>query len=104
MRHEHHRAPRYPFLATLELTDVESEKQLTARTRDLNLFGCFAESAETFLADTKVRLRIVRGGAAVSVVGKVAYARPGSGMGIQFITIDPNGLRTLEEWVENLRK
>lgn len=103
IRHERHRAPRYPFIATLELTDVESEKQLTARTRDLNLFGCFAESQETFPADTKVRLRILRSGLVASVLGKVVYVRPGSGMGIQFVTIEPNSLPIFEDWLASLR-
>lgn len=101
--HERNRAPRYPFVATLELTDVETDQQLTSHTRDLNLFGCFAESDDTFPADTKVRLRILRAGSSVSVVGKVVYARPRSGMGIQFVTIDPASLPVLEEWLANLR-
>lgn len=91
-------------MATLELTDVKSEKQLTARTRDLNLFGCFAESTETFPADTSVRLRIQRAGLIASVLGKVIYARPGSGMGIQFVTIEPSSLPVLEDWLTDLRR
>lgn len=91
-------------MATLELTDVKSEKQLTARTRDLNLFGCFAESTETFPSDTSVRLRIQRAGLIASVLGKVIYARPGSGMGIQFVTIEPSSLPVLEDWLADLRR
>jgi hypothetical protein len=50
-----------------------------------------------------VRLRITRGGASVSGVGKVAYARPGKGMGVQFLSIEPSSLPTLEGWLDKLR-
>jgi len=76
---------------------------LTAQTKDLNLYGCFAEAADTFPADTKVRLQILRAGSTVSVLGKVVYARPGSGMGIQFATIEPSSLPVLEQWLADLR-
>lgn len=32
-------APRHSFLAPIQITGVESEKQLAAHTKDLNLFG-----------------------------------------------------------------
>ena len=40
MQPERHRARRYPFHASVELTDLQSETQVKAQTTDLSLFGC----------------------------------------------------------------
>jgi hypothetical protein len=36
-------------------------------------------------------------------LGKVAYSRPGLGMGIQFLSIEPGSLPILESWLNMLR-
>jgi len=98
-----HRAPRHSFAAAVEVTDLQSEAHLAAHIRDISLFGCFVETAEPFPPGTKLRFRIMRGGATVSGVGRVAFARPGSGMGIHFITVEPAGQPALDNWLANLR-
>ena len=75
---------------------MQSEKQLAAHTKDLNLFGCFVETMSPFPQGTKVRLRISRAGAHVSALGKVADSRPNAGMGIAFITIRPVSWRAVQ--------
>ena len=55
----------------------------------MNLLGCFVETPTPLLKDTKVRLRISHHGMNFVAIGKVAYSRPNSGMGIAFVTIDP---------------
>jgi hypothetical protein len=44
MQLERHRARRYPFHASIELTDLESESQTKAQTGDLSLFGCHVDA------------------------------------------------------------
>ena len=96
-------APRHLFLAPIQLTDVQSEKQLAAHTKDLNLFGCFVETMSPFPQGTKVRLRISRAGAHVTALGKVANSRPNAGTGISFVTIEPNSFPVLDGWLASLR-
>jgi hypothetical protein len=83
---------------------VQSEQRVTACTKDVNLFGCFAETPTLFAEGSTVRLRIVWSGASVVGLGRVAYARPGSGMGIEFLTIEPSSLPVLERWLASLTK
>ncbi len=85
------------------MTDVQSDAHLTGHTKDLNLFGCFVETPAPFTNGAKVNLRITRGSAAVNGLGKVAYSRPGLGMGIRFLSIEPGSLPTLESWLNKLR-
>lgn len=91
------------FVATVEITDVQSEQRITGQTRDLNLFGCFVELATPFPEGAKLRIRITWGGATVAALGQVAYARPGSGIGIRFVEIEPSCLPILDKWVGRLR-
>jgi hypothetical protein len=91
-------------MASIELTDLQSEKHLVAHTKDLTLFGCFVETMTPFQERTKVRLKISHAGVNFVAMGKVAYSRPKSGMGITFITIEPKSQEVLDRWLADLRK
>jgi hypothetical protein len=104
MNSERHRAPRLSFVASIDLTDLESEKHLAAHIKDLNLLGCFVETVTPFPEGTKVRLRISHAGTNFMAIGKVAYSRPSSGMGIAFISIEPSSVPILDAWLQSLRK
>jgi hypothetical protein len=90
-------------VAGIDLTDLQSEKHLAAHTKDLTLFGCFVETVTPFAEGTKVRLKISHASVNFMAMGKVAYSRPGSGMGIAFTSIDPSSLPILDAWLANLR-
>jgi hypothetical protein len=57
-----------------------------------------------FPKDTKVRLQISHAGVNFIAIGKVAYSRPDSGMGIAFITIELESQEVLGLWLADLRK
>ena len=98
-----HRASRYPFAASIELTDLQSEKLLTARTTNLSLFGCYVSTTSPFAEGTRVSLRISHGGASLATFGKVVFSKPNSGMGIAFTKVEPSGQAILEKWIASLR-
>ena len=104
MSSDRHRAPRHQFIAKIEVTDMRTEMHISGHTKDLSLFGCFAETAESFPEGTKVRLIIFRGETHLSAQGKVTYSRPNSGMGIAFTLVDTSSLPVLDDWLANLRK
>src|SRR5260370_16949535 len=79
-----HRASRYPFAASIELTDVRSERLLTARTTNLSLFGCYVHTTDPFPEGTKVSLRIAHGGASPAALGKGLHSKPTSWMRVAF--------------------
>lgn len=83
---------------------MQTEERLAAHLKDISMFGCFVETPTPFAEGTKVRIRILRSGANVSGLGRVAFCRPGSGMGIQFLTIEPASISTLDNWLANLRE
>lgn len=98
------RAPRHHFVVRIEMTDMEAERHISGNTKDLNLFGCFAVTVDTFPKGTKVRLRISCGETHIVAQGKVTNSRPSSGMGIAFTAIEPSSLSVLNTWLASLRK
>jgi len=103
MHTERPRARRYLFVATIELTDTQSEAKIQERTSDLSLFGCRVETHKPFPTGSKVRVRIAHRSANFVALGKVSYATSERGMGIAFTQIEPSDQVILEKWVEELR-
>jgi hypothetical protein len=91
-------------VAGVQVTELLTEKQIAAHTQELSAYGCFIETIAPFAAETKVRLRISRGGQQLVAQGKVIYSRPRAGMGIVFVSFEPGGLTILDKWLEGLRK
>lgn len=98
------RARRYPFVASIELTDLESETQVRLHTSDLSLFGCHIAAGVDVPLGAKIRIRIIHGGASFQALGKVAYTGTKVGMGIFFTSIESNDQPVLEKWISELRK
>jgi len=101
---ERPRARRYPFVDSIEMTDLESEAQISEQTCDLSLFGCGVNTQKPLPTGTRVRVRIVHAGANFVAQGKVAYVRKGMRMGVVFSKIEPNQQLVLEQWIAELRE
>lgn len=102
-RPERPRAPRYPIVASIELTDIQSETQTSAQTSDLNLFGCHVNTERPFRPGTKVRIRMAHRGASFVALGRAVYVRPKVGMGIVFTSVGQYDQVVLEKWIAELR-
>jgi hypothetical protein len=101
---ERHRAQRYAFSATVELTHVTTGAEVRERTADLSVFGCLVKTAKPWPVGTKVRIRIVHGGASFVALGTVAYENANGGMGLAFGKIEPNQQLILDRWIADLRR
>jgi CDGSH-type Zn-finger protein len=71
MRTERPRARRYSFVATVELTDLQSETSVHGRTADLSLCGCRVEAQKPFSTGTNVRVKIGHRSASFVAQGRV---------------------------------
>ena len=99
METQHRRAPRHLLGGAVEVTDLDSEKQILTVARNLSLFGCFVTTVAPFIAGTKVRLRITHRGAIFAALGRVAYASAAEGMGIAFGRIEAGDQAILDTWL-----
>jgi hypothetical protein len=96
------RALRKAFVATIVITDVVSERQMSAHTSDLSVHGCFVPTPSPFDSGVKVQIIIVYAGAKVVASGRVVSARA-DGMGIAFTKIEQRDQAVLEQWISDLR-
>ena len=80
--------PRYAFGVDVELTDVRTGSQISARTKDLSLFGCGVETLKPLPKETGVGIKLFHGGDCVAALGRVVYGTPELGMGIAFTSVE----------------
>jgi hypothetical protein len=99
MHTEHRRAPRYLLGGTVEVTDLESGKEIVTVARNLSVFGCFVATVTPFLTGAKVSLRITHRGAIFAAFGCVTYASAAEGMGIAFGEIEARDRAVLNTWL-----
>jgi len=65
------RALRKPFVATIVITDVDSELQISTHTTDLSMHGCFVSTPTPLNLGLKVQITIVYAGSKVVASGRV---------------------------------
>jgi hypothetical protein len=100
---ERPRARRYPFAASIELVEMESENEIREQTTNLSAFGCQLNAQKPLPAGTKVRLRIIHRGAIFAALGQIVNVRRNS-MGVVFTKIEPNDRLVLEKWLAGARE
>jgi hypothetical protein len=100
---ERPRARRYPFNASVELTDLRSETSTREQTSDLSLFGCHIEKAQPLPTGARVRVRIAYKREIFEAVGRVTNNQSKSGIGIVFTKIEENHQAVLEKWLGEVR-
>jgi hypothetical protein len=103
VRVERRRAHRYPFVASVELVDAQSEIQIQERVTDLSLYGCGVAASKSIPTGTKLRIRITRKGNTFSALGRVAYATSNGDVGIVFTRTEQNDQLVLEKWISEVR-
>ena len=99
---ERREAPRHPFIASAEETDLASGARLSARVSELSLKGCYLDTLNPFPKGTKIKLVIFYGGATFTVHATVIYPQPNMGMGVVFSAVEPEQLEVLTKWLTEL--
>lgn len=101
---ERRRAPRYPFLARVEVADHrQAESRTEERTSDLSLLGCFVDTIHPLPIGAEVTIRIEHKAEILEALGMVVNSRPNRGMGIMFTEMDPTQQKRLENWIKEFQ-
>jgi hypothetical protein len=101
---ERRRTIRYPFVASAELIDEESQTQLSVRVTELSLYGCYFDTVNPFPVQTRVLVKIVTEHVFFEAYGTVIYSHPNLGMGVAFQQVHPYFLRILQGWLMDAEK
>ena len=94
-------SPRFALILVAVVTEVDSDTRLSARTSDVSSTGCYIDTLNPIRKDKQVNIVLNQGEEVFESRGRVMYASPGLGMGIQFEEpIEPHQLQILNRWLE----
>ena len=93
------REQRYPQLRELHLTYEGTEKPIDLHPPDISTMGMFLNTPVNFHegAVVNLRFRLTRSNFEVQTRGEVRYCLPGVGIGVEFIGIEPDAVRAIEQ-------
>src|SRR5260370_31456296 len=94
---------RCAFSVTAEILDIETGSRLRGVTSDLSLRGCFVCTNGHLEVRARVRLTLVKKKQKVEILAAIRRAAQ-TGMGLEFLDIDPISNVILRSWIESLRK
>ena len=102
MSSERRRSPRYPFYASAQITELQTQTRLTARTSELSLHGCYMDMVNPLPLGTTVKIQLIHHDQTVDATGHVIYSQSNMGMGVTFDEIGAGQVETLEKWLGDL--
>jgi hypothetical protein len=91
--------PRHPAAFAAEVTEAISGAQITSRTNDVSMGGCFLDTPSPLQVGAPVRIVLAREGKTFEARGSVVYAQNGLGIGISFLHVSPENRGTLNGWL-----
>jgi len=102
MSSEGRRSPRYPFYASAEITELQTQTRLTARTSELSRHGCYMDMVNPLPLGTTVKIQLIHHEQTLDATGQVIYSQLNMGMGVAFDEIEVDQVVTLERWLSDL--
>jgi len=101
---ERRRGARYPFYASAEVIEQQSQTKMTARTSELSRYGCYMDMLNPLPLGTDVEVQITFQEQTIAAKGRVVYSQPNMGMGVSFDEIRSSHVTILEGWLDHIRK
>jgi hypothetical protein len=96
------KAPRFPFVASVEVIELHTDTRLKGRTSDLSRQGCYVDTLNPMPNGTTLRLHFNYQDQELDAVGRVVHSQPNMGMGIQFAEIVASDPPILDRWLAGL--
>jgi hypothetical protein len=94
--------PRYPISIGAEAFDPQANIQVTGRLSDIARKGCYMDTISPFALNAAVILTITRDARTFRTKAKVVYSLNAMGMGLMFTSTEPDQVRVLESWLDEL--
>jgi|SRR5580658_5749681 hypothetical protein len=94
--------PRFPFSPAVEALDLQADIRIKGRLSDISRNGCYVDTINPFAKDSAVTLTVTRDNQSFKTQAKVVYSKMGMGMGLLFTTAEPDQLRILGSWLNEL--
>jgi hypothetical protein len=94
------RSPRYPFSTGGEAFDIQPNVRITGRLSDISRHGSYVDTISPFAVDAAIGLTVTKQGCTFKT--KVVYSLNGMGIGMMFTTTEPDQVRVLQAWLNEL--
>jgi hypothetical protein len=94
--------PRYSFIAHVEVIEPASDTHIAGRVSEISRKGCYIDVMITLPPGTLIQLNVLRDRGTFSTKGKIIYAQDSMGMGVAFLEIAEDELKTLDCWLAEL--
>jgi hypothetical protein len=94
--------PRYGLIAQTEVVEPVSGLRIAGRISEISRKGCYVDALNTLPTQTMIEVRISRDRGKFSSPGKIIYTQEGMGMGIAFLNMPAEQLKTLDVWLAEL--
>lgn len=91
-------AARFAMVLSAEVVELPRGARLSARTADISRTGCYIDTLNPVPAGSQVRVRIIHHDETFEAVGRVVYVSAGLGMGVAFLTVEPEQQSRLDRW------
>lgn len=98
------RTPRFPFVATAELSHAETESPLNCQVSELSLNGCYVDMLNTLPVNSMVNIKILAGSECFAATAKIIYALENLGMGLAFQDVSIQSGVLLRRWLDEASK
>ncbi len=99
---ERRRAPRYPIIADAEVTEIDSDTKLSAKTSDLSAGGCFLDMLNPSPEGTEIEVKIFHADGTFTARARVVFLFPNMGMGVMFTSVEADQQAILQKWLAEL--
>src|SRR6201987_3165808 len=94
--------PRYSFIAHVEVIHPAIDTPIAGRVSEISRKGCYIDVLITLPPGTVIQLKVLRDLGTFSTKGKIIYAQECMGMGVAFLDIEDDQLKTLDAWLAEL--
>jgi len=94
--------PRYALIAAVQITDPIGKIQLSGRTSEVSVGGCYVDVLNTLPSGTVIQIRIQRDKGTFESWGRIRYVHQSIGMGVMFFQTTPEQKEVLREWIAEL--
>jgi len=94
--------PRYALIAAVQIIDPIGKIQLSGRTSEVSVGGCYVDVLNTLPSGTVIQVRIQRDKGTFESWGRVKYVHESIGMGVMFFDTTPEQKEVLRVWVAEL--
>jgi hypothetical protein len=96
------KSPRFPFIASAEITELRSEARLRARTSDLSREGCYFDTLNPLPNGTSLKIQVTHQDRHFDTIARVVHSEPHMGMGVAFEEVSTVKAQTLDKWLADL--